>query len=67
MGSRNSLALLCLATACAGSRPFQDRPVLWTDDDMRPVPRKPERYDSPLAWNGAQQTIFGPLASALTL
>jgi hypothetical protein len=67
MGSRTPLLLLGLLAACAGNRPFRDRPIVWTDDDLRPLPKKPERYDSPLVWNGAQQTIFGPLASALTV
>jgi hypothetical protein len=67
MASRTPVLLLGLLAACAGSHPFRDRPILWADDDLRPVPKKPERYDSPLVWNGFQQTIFGPLASALTV
>ena len=67
MGSRTPLLLLGLLAACAGNRPFRDRPIVWTDDDLRPLPKKPERYDSPLFWNGAQQTIFGPIASGLTV
>jgi len=40
---------------------------MWSDDDMTPFAPKPEPYPSPLAWNGAQQTIFGPMASGLSV
>ena len=58
--------LLALLLGCGGApRHFSTGPALWRDDDMAPFAPKPEPYPSPLGWNGAQQTIFGPMASAL--
>jgi hypothetical protein len=71
------LALLC-ALSCGGERRFPLREPLWLDSDMQPVnveceerpsdddPKhvacSPEPYVSPLAWDGADNMVFRPLA-----
>jgi hypothetical protein len=38
------------------------REPLWLDDDMRPFAQRPEEYESPFVWDGADQMLFRPLA-----
>jgi len=58
------VAALALSTiACASApRKFPLRDPLWVDDDQRPFKGTPEEYWSPLAWDGADQTIFRPMS-----
>jgi len=67
MGRRHLLAALFLVSCAGGPRPFRDKDVLWTDDDERPFAPRPEYYGSPLAWTGAEETLFRPVRDALTL
>jgi hypothetical protein len=67
MGRRHLLAALFLVSCAGGPRPFRDKDVLWTDDDERPFASRPEYYGSPLAWTGAEETLFRPVSDALTL
>ena len=72
------LAVMLMCLACAGERRFPLRDPLWQDTDQRPVsvdceeqptdedPHHlacaPEPYVSPLAWDGADNSIFRPFA-----
>ncbi|HEY1907080.1 MAG TPA: hypothetical protein VGG91_13625 [Myxococcaceae bacterium] len=67
MGRKHLLAALFLVSCAGGPRPFRDKDVLWTDDDERPFSPRPEYYGSPLAWTGAEETLFRPVSDALTL
>jgi hypothetical protein len=67
MGRSHLLAALFLVSCASGPRPFRDKDVLWADDDRRPFAPKPEYYGSPLAWTGAEETLFRPVSDALTL
>jgi hypothetical protein len=71
MGSRRRLGLLVLATALAACghtmRPFSARPIVWEDADRKPFPKKPDLYESPLGWNGADKTLLMPITDALWL
>lgn len=60
---RWSLALLalCLA-ACGGSNRYPLKAPLLEDDDRRPFTPVPEEYESPFAWDAANQTVFLPLS-----
>ena len=75
-----ALVQLC---ACAGQPRFPLRDPLWVDTDMRPVsvdckrrPNKddaehiscaPDPYVSPLAWDGADNLVFRPLANVFAV
>ncbi|HVJ15486.1 MAG TPA: hypothetical protein VM686_08595 [Polyangiaceae bacterium] len=77
------LALIAVTAGCAAAPPRfpQGRPVIWRDDDTRPfrTPCKPdpeepghllcapETYESPFAWDAADNTIFLPLSRALSV
>ncbi len=60
------LLLLCVAlllSACGGTlRSFPLEEPMWRDPDRRPFEGTPEDYFSPLAWDGADQTIFRPIS-----
>lgn len=56
------LSLLTLFACASAPRPFPPRPPLWHDDDMRPFAPRPADYESPFAWDGADQMLFRPLA-----
>lgn len=60
------LGLAALQIFCVGASPrrFALRTVLWVDDDMRPIPQRPEVYQSPLVWDLADQTLIRPLSRA---
>jgi hypothetical protein len=65
--TRLTALVLCLGligSACGGSglRKFPLKDPLWIDPDQRPFRDKPEEYFSPFAWDGADQTIFRPIA-----
>jgi hypothetical protein len=53
------LALLC---GCGGSERFPLRDPLWKDPDQRMFSPAPEEYESPFAWDGADQLVFRPIA-----
>ncbi len=57
-----ALALASAVTACGGVRRFPLRDPLWKDDDQKPFLPPPQEYDSPFAWDGANQIIFRPIA-----
>ena len=67
MARSHLLLALALASCASGPRPFRSQPVLWTDDDRRPFAPRPEYYGSPLAWTGAEETLFRPLTDALLI
>jgi len=67
MAPRHCLAALLLLSCATAPRTFRDKPVLWTDDDRRPFAPKPRYYGSPLAWTGADETLFRPTTDALQL
>ncbi|HWA72576.1 MAG TPA: hypothetical protein VG937_09585 [Polyangiaceae bacterium] len=54
--------LVFAATACGGSSRFPLRAPLLEDDDRRPFSPMPEEYESPFAWDAANQTIFRPVS-----
>jgi len=56
-----SLASLGLL-ACAGSNRFPLRAPLLEDTDQRPFAPMPAPYESPFAWDAANQTIFRPIS-----
>ncbi len=63
LGVSSGLALaLLLTAACASSPRFPLRDPLLVDDDQRPFSPVPEEYESPFAWDGANQTIFRPIS-----
>ena len=57
-----TVATLTALTACGGFRRFPLHDPLWKDDDQRPFLPPPQEYDSPFAWDGANQIVFRPLA-----
>ena len=56
------LALLGGAFGCAAPARFPLRDPLLVDNDRRPFSPAPEEYVSPFVWDGANQTIFRPVA-----
>jgi hypothetical protein len=74
---------LFLATACGGERRFPLREPLWRDTDLQAVsvpctarpsdedPQHiacaPEPYESPLAWDGADNMVFRPVTRVFAL
>lgn len=64
MASSRGLALLVVAaTACGGStRWFPAQEPLWRDPDQQPFDREPDEYESPFAWDAANQTVFRPVS-----
>ena len=60
--SLGALALVSAISACGGVRRFPLHDPLWKDDDEQPFLPPPQEYDSPFAWDGANQIIFRPLA-----
>lgn len=56
------LALGVCAQSCGRPSRFPLRPVLDHDDDQRPFAPEPEAYESPFAWDAANQTVFYPIA-----
>ena len=74
---------LLSAAACAAERRFPLREPLWRDTDLQPVsvPCKahpsdedpqhvscaPEPYESPLAWDGADNMVFRPITRVFAL
>src|SRR5262249_44476044 len=68
MDRRHCLAALLALSCASGPRTFRDEPVVWTGEgDKRPFAPRPEYFGSPLAWTGAEETIFRPVSDALTL
>ena len=67
MAPRHCLAALLALSCATAPRTFRDKPVLWTDDDRRPFAPRPRYYGSPLAWTGADETLFRPTTDALQL
>jgi hypothetical protein len=54
---------IVLVAACGASvRPFPNRPPMTADPDQRPFAGTPEEYESPFAWDAANQTVFRPIA-----
>ncbi len=62
-------ACVCAISACQSSPPsrFADREILWEDPDRRPSQRQPEESYSGLAWDGADQSFFRPIARFLAV
>jgi len=58
------LALVALSSiACSTTtRRFPLRDPMWVDADQKPFKGAPAEYWSPLAWDGADQTIFRPIS-----
>lgn len=54
--------LALAASGCGGSSRFPLRAPLLEDDDRRPFSRIPDEYESPFAWDAANQTVFLPLS-----
>ncbi len=60
---RARLALLLLLTGCGGgTRLFPAQEPLWRDPDRRPSEAEPAEYESPFAWDAANQTVFRPVS-----
>jgi hypothetical protein len=51
-----------LLVACGGSSRYPLKAPTWYDADDKPFAPAPRAYDSPFAWDGANQIIFRPLA-----
>ncbi len=51
-----------LLTACGGSARFPLKAPMLHDADDKPFTPAPREYDSPFAWDGANQIVFRPLA-----
>lgn len=68
MGSkRKTFSIVALGVAvgvgCGASmRPFPLAQPMWNDPDRRPFAQKPEEYESPFAWDAADQTVFRPIS-----
>ena len=67
MARSHLLLVLALASCATAPRPYRAQPVVWTDDDRRPFAPRPEYFGSPLAWTGAEETLFRPLTDALLI
>jgi len=57
-----ALAALLLVGCGGGTRLFPPREPLWHDPDRRPFETQPEEYESPFAWDAANQTVFRPVS-----
>lgn len=53
-----SLALV----ACGGAARYPLAPPLTKDDDQKPFTPAPDEYESPFAWDGANQIVFRPIS-----
>jgi hypothetical protein len=51
-----------LLSQCGGTAQFPLREPVTVDNDKRPFSPAPEEYESPFAWDAANQTIFRPVA-----
>jgi hypothetical protein len=58
---RATLLALC-ASACGGSNRYPLKAALLEDEDRRPFSPTPEEYESPFAWDAANQTVFRPIS-----
>jgi hypothetical protein len=48
--------------ACGGSNRYPLKAPLLEDDDRHPFTPIPEEYESPFAWDAANQTVFWPMS-----
>jgi hypothetical protein len=53
--------VLVLAGGCSTASRFPLRAPLWKDGDDLPFSPTPEEYESPFAWDAANQTLFRPM------
>ncbi|MBN1610163.1 MAG: hypothetical protein JW940_26285 [Polyangiaceae bacterium] len=58
----SAVGLLFLAGSCTTTTRFPLRAPLLKDSDDRPFTPAPEEYESPFAWDAANQTVFRPIA-----
>jgi len=56
-----------LLLACGGSSRYPLKAPMWRDADQTPFAPAPRNYDSPFAWDGANQIIFRPLSRFLAV
>jgi hypothetical protein len=56
------IGVLLVAGGCATTSRFPLRDPLWRDRDDRAFAPAPEEYESPFAWDAANQTLFRPIA-----
>lgn len=62
------LLLAAGAMACASrAARFPAKPPLLDDPDRSPFAVEPQEYYSPLAWDGADQTVFRPISRLLAV
>jgi hypothetical protein len=58
-----TLAVVAVASGCAATIPrFPLAEPMWEDDDRQPFGPKPEAWYSPFFWDGADHSVFRPLA-----
>ena len=62
-----SLAIVVVAACAPSARPFPLRDPLAIDPDRMPVAQMPAVYWSPLVWDGVDNTLFRPVARALSV
>lgn len=69
-GARSLIGWLVLCVgvlSCSKPARFPLRPALELDDDQRPFGPEPASYESPFAWDAANQTVFYPIARMLAV
>jgi len=58
-----ALTASLLASGCAELRPFPNADPMAVDDDRQPFSPRPEKYFSPFVWDGADNSVFRPIAN----
>lgn len=57
-----AVGMVLVLAGCGKPARFPLKPPLLQDDDERPFSPEPEQYESPFAWDAANQTFFYPVA-----
>ena len=61
------LAVLTIASGCASSVRFHDRPVLWSDPDNRPIKQPRAPLPTGIQYAGLRDALVFPADRALAL